>query len=206
MCNPLVKKIWSNSFVLQWFLPGSFFSFTSSEIQGFGISWNIPFFATVAPDKKWLWQKFGCSPVCHENQTQLSSHPLSIFVNTSMIWRFYSEEVVSYIFKIIEEQPPIQFLKKKSVKPEGWAWADQKVDSFPFPLSSRESSLDSEEVSHFTSWFFFMGGLFSFSVSQTFSCRWERGKEPRRGNTFSGSCRTTMAYDDSKNKEGMTAS
>ncbi|KAJ7330157.1 hypothetical protein JRQ81_016331 [Phrynocephalus forsythii] len=29
----------------------------------------------------------------------------------------------------------------------------------------------------------------------------ERGKEPRRGNTFPSPCRTTMAYDDSKKKE-----
>nr|XP_032630792.1 HMG domain-containing protein 4 [Chelonoidis abingdonii] len=36
---------------------------------------------------------------------------------------------------------------------------------------------------------------------ETLSCRRERGKEPRRGNTFSGSCRTAMAYDDSKKKE-----
>uniref|UniRef100_A0A8C0ZAI3 HMG-box containing 4 n=1 Tax=Cyanistes caeruleus TaxID=156563 RepID=A0A8C0ZAI3_CYACU len=46
-----------------------------------------------------------------------------------------------------------------------------------------------------------MGRLFSFSVSQTFSYRWERGKEPRRGNSFTGSCRTTMAYDGTKKKE-----
>lgn len=51
-----------------------------------------------------------------------------------------------------------------------------------------------------------MGGLFSFSLSQTFSYRWERGKEPRRGDSFTGSCRTTMAYDGAKKKEGMTAS
>nr|XP_014436548.1 HMG domain-containing protein 4 isoform X2 [Pelodiscus sinensis] len=36
---------------------------------------------------------------------------------------------------------------------------------------------------------------------ETLSCKRERGKEPRRGNTFSGSCRTAMAYDDSKKKE-----
>ncbi|KAK2539588.1 hypothetical protein Q9233_001628, partial [Columba guinea] len=37
--------------------------------------------------------------------------------------------------------------------------------------------------------------------AEAFSCRWEQGTEPRRGNAFSGSCRTTMAYDDSKKKE-----
>ncbi|KAI1239200.1 HMG domain-containing protein 4, partial [Lamprotornis superbus] len=36
---------------------------------------------------------------------------------------------------------------------------------------------------------------------RTFSYRWERGKEPRRGNSFTGSCRTTMAYDGTKKKE-----
>ncbi|XP_008946563.1 PREDICTED: HMG domain-containing protein 4, partial [Merops nubicus] len=35
---------------------------------------------------------------------------------------------------------------------------------------------------------------------------WEQGKEPRCGNTFSGSCRTTIAYDDSKKKEEFVES
>lgn len=99
-------KILNNSFVVQWFLPGSFFSFTLSEIQGLE-SLSNPLFATVASDKKWLWHKFACSFMCQENQTWLSSHPLSIFVNKSVIWRFCKEEVVFNIFKIMEEQPPI---------------------------------------------------------------------------------------------------